>query len=352
MVHNYRIELSYTNKGTPRYFLVREIKVGKKNVRARKYLLSGSPPSAQEIEASKRKFAAELEIRAINGAAKASAENYSSAFLTREQMERLERLRYLYKSFTSFLTANELERYEEEFEINYIQGTTSIEGNTLSINEAYDLLVNDILPRDKTLREVNEVQNFKRLVEFRDRYNKKVNSEFIKNIHAIIMNNIDSESAGVFRRTDMIGIMGCDLRITPSIEIDHELDELIGVYYDNLEKGHHPFEEAVLFHYNFEMIHPFTDGNGRVGRELFNYLLTKNRPSYPKLLFLGKNRARYIQALKLGNEDNYAQMISFFEELIIDQRLDVLRRNFEKLLAAPALERQMRLSDFIDTQDH
>ena len=178
--------------------------------------------------------------------------------------------------------------------------------------------------------------------------NKKIDINFIRDIHAIIMNNIDTESAGVFRRSDMIGIMGCDLRVTPHIEIENDLKNLIRTYYENLEKGNHPFEEAVLFHYNFELIHPFIDGNGRVGRELFNYLLIKSKPSYPKLLFLGKDRAKYIKALKLGNDGEYAMMISFFEDLIINQRLKVLEGNLEKLLKTPISGRQMRLSDFVD----
>jgi len=348
MVQHYRVELSYTKKGTPRYFLVKEISVGKKNVRMRKYLGSGSPPSAQELEILKKKYSTQLELGAVEKAARASSECYVPRYLSNEQIMGLERLRYLYKSFTNLLTTNELEKYEEEFEINYIQGTTSIEGNTFTVKEAYDLLINDIPPNGKSLREINEVQNFKRLVEYRDRYIKKIDISFIRNIHAIIMNNIDTESAGVFRRSDMIGIMGCDLRVTPHIEIEDELNNLIKTYYENLEKGYHPFEEAVLFHYNFELTHPFIDGNGRVGRELFNYLLIRNKPRYPKLLFLGKDRVKYIQALKLGNEGNYTTMISFFEDLIINQRADVLRKNFEKLLNIPKLRRQMRLSDFLE----
>jgi Fic family protein len=351
MVRNYRIELSYTKKGTPRYFLVKEIKVGKKNVRARKYLSSGSPPSQQELESLKGKSIIDMELNLVEKAAKVSSERYSINYLSKEQIEGLERLRYLYKSFTNLLTINELQKYEEEFEINYIQGTTSIEGNTLTVKEAYDLLLNDIPPKGKTLREINEVQNFKRLIEYRDKYNKKIDVNFIRDVHAIIMNNIDTESAGVFRRSDMIGIMGCDLRVTPYVEIENDLKNLIKGYYENLENGHHPFEEAVLFHYNFELIHPFIDGNGRVGREIFNYLLIKSKPPYPKLLFLGKDRAKYIQALKLGNENNYAMMISFFEDLIIDQRLGVFEKNIQKLLKTPPRKRQMRLSDYIDIKE-
>jgi Fic family protein len=53
----------------------------------------------------------------------------------------------------------------------------------------------------------------------------------------------------------------------------------------------------------------FTDGNGRVGRELFNlYLLMRSKPPYMKLLFLGKDRPEYLQALRHGDEERYAEI--------------------------------------------
>lgn len=55
------------------------------------------------------------------------------------------------------LTVNEAEVYEKNFEMHYIQGTTSIEGNTLSLNEAHDLLEYGSIPRSKPLREINEI---------------------------------------------------------------------------------------------------------------------------------------------------------------------------------------------------
>ena len=183
MAKSYRIELSCTKKGTPKYYLVKEIKIGKRNVRARKYLTSGSPPSQKELESAQGNGIIDLELKLAEKAAKASSERYSANYLSKEQIEGIERLRYLYKSFTNLLTANELQKYEEEFEINYIQGTTSIEGNTLTVKEAYDLLINDIPPEGKTLREINEVQNFKRMVEYRDRYNKRIDINFIKEVH-------------------------------------------------------------------------------------------------------------------------------------------------------------------------
>jgi len=99
-----------------------------------------------------------------------------------------------------------------------------------------------------------------------------------------------------------------------------------------------------MFHYTFETIHPFTDGNGRVGREILNYMLKKER--FPKLLFLGRDRDRYISALRMGNEERYGDMVSSMAELILSQRMEILRRNLEKVIEPPKKSGQMRLTDF------
>ena len=115
--------------------------------------------------------------------------------------------------------------------------------------------------------------------------------------------------------------------------IEEELTEIIDDYYKRIAEGCHPFEEAVMFHYKFEMIHPFTDGNGRVGREILNYMLT--RIGYPKLLFLGTDRTTYINSLRLGNDEKYSEMIQIFSELITKQRSEILKENLKKVIVPP-----------------
>ena len=132
------------------------------------------------------------------------------------------------------------------------------------------------------------------------------------------MSNIDEESAGQFRRIDTIGIRGLDASVAPSIMIEEELQNIIDEYYSNIEAGGNPFEEAVLFHYRFEMIHPFTDGNGRVGREVLNHML--NKAGYPRLIVRRVQREKYLSALRSGNEGQYAKLVSQFADLLLDDR--------------------------------
>jgi len=344
----YRVEINYPKKRKPQYFLVKDVAFKNRSTKIKKYLGCGeNPPSAADVQRYREKYAYEMEIRAALKKAEMSGITYKSDYLTRAQIGFLEEIRFIYESLRDLMTTNELGVYEKNFEITYIQGTTFIEGNTLSLSEARDLLLRGIQPKDKSLRETNEVQNFKNVVSYRNKYRRKVTLDFIRHLHALIMYNIDDESAGSFRRSDDIGILGCDFRVCPSELIEQELADLITNYYNRLGAGYHPFEEAVLFHHRFETIHLFTNGNGRVGREVFNYMIMREK--YPRLLFLGDNRDTYLGALKYGDSDNYAKMISIFAEIIQGQRFDVLKENLKRV-AIPIKKRgQVRLTDFVQT---
>jgi Fic family protein len=126
--------------------------------------------------------------------------------------------------------------------------------------------------------------------------------------------------------------------------IEDELSKIIKEYYEKIELGRHPFEQAVLFHHNFELIHPFTDGNGRVGRELFNFMLL--RSGYPKMLFLGKDREHYIEALRDGDKRVCEEMMSKFVDLILVQREKILLENLQKVAKPPKKTGQLRLEDY------
>ena len=338
----YRLE-HYTSKGKQVYNLVKDITVKNKKTKVR-VSLGHIKPTKEEVKKLSKKYAYALEAQAAEKRAKLSASLFQSKCLTSEQIINIERIRYLYKTFTSLLTTSEIKIYESTFEVNYVQGTTSIEGNTITTAETYSLLIDGILPKGKKLREINEVQNFKKVKAYRDSYNKRITLDFIKSLHSLIMDNIDYHSAGFFRRIDDIGIYGCDLPVTPAILIKDDLVELIDRYYRQLEEGVHPFEAAALFHYDFEMIHPFTDGNGRVGREIFNYMLKKC--GYPRLLFLGEDRIRYIKSLKFGNKEKYKEMIQIFVEIIVDQRYHVLVEKLKDVVTPPKDTKQVRMDEF------
>ena len=340
----YRIEMYFKNK-RPSYYLVKEVAFKGRRTKVRKYL-GMKKPTHKELERYRREYAYDIELRVAMKKAEMSCEFFQSDYLSNEQILKLEKIHFMYNAVTDLMTTSELKAYERDFEIHYISGTTQIEGNTLTLGQTRDLLESDILPSEKSLREVNEVQNFKQVIQFRNKSKGPVTLQFIKTIHALIMDNIDHESAGLFRRMNGIVIAGePEIRVAPSDLIEEELQRIINDYYRRVESGHHPFEQAVLFHYYFELLHPFTDVNGRVGREILNYML--NRRKYPRLLFLGSDRDIYLRGLRRGNDEEYGEMISLFADIIMKQRFEVLEENLRKL--APGLQKrgQISLTDFI-----
>ncbi|MCL1970006.1 MAG: Fic family protein [Candidatus Bathyarchaeota archaeon] len=340
----YRLELRVMPENKTYYYLVKDIKVRGRKINIRKFI-GQNKPSEEEILLLSEKYAYEIENKAIAKEVEINSNFLKTTYIDKETLKELETTKSVYKKYTKLLTASESCVYEQNFEMRYVQGTTAIEGNTLTLSQTRDLLENDILPNGKTLREINEIQNFKQVKKYRDQYAGKITLDFIKELHFLIMNNIDYHSAGNFRRIDTIAISGCDISVTPAELIETELKDLIDNYYISISAGNHPFEETALFHYKFEMIHPFTDGNGRVGREIFNYMLSKN--GYPRMLFLGTERANYIKMLHLGNEENYGEMITKFAHLMITQRLSILLENLKKIVIPLKKGGQLRLQDFL-----
>jgi len=340
----YRVEVSYPSKGKPKYFLVKDVKVRGKKRKVTKYLGSGNPPSPEELKKFRETYAYDIEAKAARKKAELSAPLFQSDYLTTSELTKLEELRFIFQRFNELLTVNEAEAYEKNFEVSYISGTTSIEGNTLTLDQTKGLLFSGLAPKDKTLREINEIQNFRKVIIYRKKYRGKITLDFIRHLHALIMDNIDTESAGTFRRTDDVVIGNCPIDLAPAIMIEEELTKAINDYYAFLGSEMHPFEAAVLFHYSFEVVHPFADGNGRVGREIFNCMLTRER--FPRLLFLGKDRELYIDALQLGNKGEYGRMVSTLASLILSQRSDILSNNLKRVVVPPQKKGQLRLTDF------
>jgi len=341
----YRVEVYYPTRGRPKYYLVKDVAIGGKRRKVRKYL-GVDQPTGDDVTRYRKEYGPWLETQAVVAKSRITAASFQSRYLG-GFLEALEAVKHLNESVLSLLTINEVETYEKDFEISYIQGTTSIEGNTLSLRQAGDLLTNGIAPKSKSLREINEVQNFRRVIQYRRSFKGKVSLDFVRTLHSMIMANIDLESAGQFRRIDDVGITGCDLKVTPSSLVQEELSEAIKEYYTRLEQGYHPFEEAVLFHYRFEMIHPFTDGNGRVGREILNYMLMKAH--FPRLLFLGQHRTEYLDALRHGNRDQFGKLVLVFVHLLIGQRQKILEERLKVVASYQRKSGQLTLSDFVDS---
>jgi Fic family protein len=198
------------------------------------------------------------------------------------------------------------------FIIEFAFNTTSIEGNTIDLREARELLEEGLTPKNKTLREIYDLQNTKKVFETLD-FKKEISHTLIKKIHADLMENIDMRNE--YRARDVI-ITKSTFKSTPFHLVKSDLDLLLKWYTENKTKLH-PFVLAVIFHHKFEKIHPFMDGNGRTGRMLMNFILMKNK--YPPVIIQKKNRSNFLDALHLADEvfvtetkkEKYLELVNF-----------------------------------------
>ncbi len=253
---------------------------------------------------------------------------YSLENLDEKKFIQLELLRFGYKTVFEKFKSDDLEKYEEAMYTKYVHGTTSIEGSTYTLRET-DLTLNDGLTvSGKEKREFFEIENYSLLKEYLNTLTKiKINKEFILTIHSYILRNIDHESAGHFRHDNAV-ICGSHHEPYPYAVIDQEIDALLEWYNNNFGKLH-PVELASIFHHRFEQIHPFSDGNGRVGRELLRIILKEN--GFPSIYISMKDRESYLKSLDAADNNDYKPIIEFVTNNLLEVHKDLIAKAQQSL---------------------
>lgn len=160
-------------------------------------------------------------------------------------------------------------------------------------------------------------------------------NRLIKETHAVLMEGVrgQEKNPGEFRYSqNWIGGQGSTLKnaryIPPNPE---DMNEAISDLekYMNSEDGLDPLVRAALIHYQFETIHPFLDGNGRVGRLLITlFLMEKKILTTPALYisyFLKRNRIEYYDRMtEVRRKGNYEQWINFFLQAVMESAEDAI----------------------------
>ena len=252
-----------------------------------------------------------------------SIEKYPLKYLTTKERLLLEFIRLGYNILLKEFGDSDIKRYEEAVYTKYVYGTTSIEGNTYTLRET-DLTLNEGLTvSGKERREFYEIENYSKMKKYLDSKKKiKIDISFIKLIHKFILTNIDDDSAGEFRKVD-VGIRGTEFEPVPAVTVEDEMRKLVEWYNKNKNKMH-PIELITLFHQRFEEIHPFKDGNGRVGRELVRVILKMY--DYPTIFIDMRNREEYLKSLDEGNKGDHRRLCKFLAGNLISIHEKLLKR--------------------------
>ena len=240
-------------------------------------------------------------------------------YLSMEQIAEVERIRNIFDSYLKKAGSAGVEKFNEWFFTELTYNSNAIEGTSLNLRETSLIINEDIVPRNASLREVNEARNHKEALQFLLHYKGDVNEGLILKVHSIILKSIDNKNAGAYRNIPLF-IVGENVRFPPYKSVPELMRRLI-LWYKQNKNIIHPFELATIFSMRLVSIHPFVDGNGRVSRLLMNYILKKN--GYPEINIYVKHRNNYLKAVRMANDESYT--------LIIDFLFRTLKKNYSFL---------------------
>lgn len=214
-----------------------------------------------------------------------------------------------------------LENRYEAFCSLFTYDSTNIEGNTLTLQETSNLLFDNITPK-KSLREINEVVNHKEAFDFILKYKGDLNKRFILDLHEIVVKNTLrpelSDNIGKYRKLQVY-VRGANWLPPKPGQVPKEMGSLLSWYTKNKKKLH-PLILAAYFHSAFETIHPFVDGNGRVGRLLLNFILHKN--NFPMINIPNKDKYDYYSALESSQiKGDLREFIELLIKLLKDEKI-------------------------------
>jgi len=194
----------------------------------------------------------------------------------------------------------------DDLRVRLTYHSNAIEGNTLSLRETQLVIEHGVTVGGHSLREYLEATNhaeafaeLTRLVDARS----PITVEAILALHRLTMAKI-LEGAGTFRR-GAVSIRGTQLTPPPASQVPALMAEWVA-WLEGPGWAYKPVVRAAIAHHGFEAVHPFEDGNGRIGRLLLNLMLM--RDGYPPALLLRDWRVGYIQALATGDTGNYGPL--------------------------------------------
>src|SRR3989344_4004424 len=219
----------------------------------------------------------------------------SSSFLFQNKIKKLKREYDRLK-----IDKDSLLKIIDEAEIpESVYNSNAIENSTLTLKETEKILLEMEVSKNVSLREVFEAKNLARVMEY---INTKVSEELTKEnillLHQMLIGNIDENIAGKFRKNGEYVRIGSFIAAAPE-HIERILEEVLIEY--SSDQISYFIDKISRFHLQFESIHPFNDGNGRIGRVLINYQLYKLR--FPGIIIRDKEKKIYYRSFKEYQDD-------------------------------------------------
>jgi Fic family protein len=201
------------------------------------------------------------------------------------------------------------EKSLENFAIRFTYDTNRIEGSKLSFRDTADLLEFGISPNNRPISDIKEAEAHKKVFYEMIVFDGNLSVGITLKWHKELFDATKPSLAGKLR-TYRVYITNSKFLPPTPLEVIAYISELFKWYSRERAKTN-PIELAALFHVKFEEIHPFGDGNGRIGRLLMNFILNKN--CYPMLDIKYTNRRSYYNALERSQiKKDYSIFVNWF----------------------------------------
>ena len=238
---------------------------------------------------------------------------------TKQELEKLEIIRLGYRKILKKLSKASIKDLLDRFTVNFTYESNAIEGNSLTLKDVVIVMFEQAAIKGKSLREIYETRNSREVIELITKNKFNISHKDIIKMHKILVKDIDIQEG--YKKIPNY-ILGRNVKTTPPEKVYTEMSKLIEWYNQN-KTAIHPVNLAAVFHGRFEHIHPFEDGNGRVGRFLINVILVKSK--YPPLIIRKSQRISYLKALE-NFDNNHADTLKRF---ILEKFKETYKKFFE-----------------------
>ena len=257
-------------------------------------------------------------------------------------------------------------KFQDEAMLRTTHYGTHIEGNELSLSQVQKVLDGEqIVARD---RDVQEVINYRKVVEYiGKKKDSPIDEDTVFDLHKLtVANMLDGKASGHYREKEVVirnSITGeVSFRPPHAVEVEWQMKDLIE--FITTEKEIHPVLKAGIVHYEFVRVHPFLDGNGRVGRALSMLVLFSDGYDIREFFSLeehfDRNAEEYyrsLQSVATHNGDVTIWLEYFTECLAVElskikekiERISVDSKMKEKLGGTPVMlsDRQLKIIEYI-----
>ena len=217
-----------------------------------------------------------------------------------------------------------------------VYNSNAIENSTLTLKETEKILLDMEVSRDVSVREVYEAKNLARVSEYIKIKSQTadVDKQNILFLHQMLISGIDDNIAGRFRKIGEYVRVGTYIAPAPE-HVERMIESILIEYSSALDS--YFLDRIAKFHLDFEAIHPFNDGNGRIGRVIINYQL--GRLGLPSLIIRDKEKKDYYKSFSDYRDGKNAKIM---EKILFLALIESLHKRITYLKG----EKVVLLADF------